>query len=51
MAGEGAFPYFTSMFGIGLIALMIYSSRILKEKISKMEYIGAAILIIGAIIF
>jgi drug/metabolite transporter (DMT)-like permease len=42
--------YFTSMFGLGLIVLMLYSSKILKEKIEKIEYIGAFILIVGTII-
>jgi hypothetical protein len=42
--------YFTSMYGIGLIAMMWYSSKILKEKIDKWEYVGAGILIIGTIL-
>jgi len=42
--------YFTSVFGIGLIALMLYSSRILHEPIQKIEIIGAIILIIGTLI-
>lgn len=41
--------YFTSMYGIGLIAMMWYSNKILKEKIDKWEYLGAGILIIGTI--
>ncbi|MFW9903622.1 MAG: hypothetical protein ACFFFH_04770 [Candidatus Thorarchaeota archaeon] len=40
----------TSMFGMGLIVLMLYSSKILKEDISKIEYIGASILIVGTVI-
>lgn len=46
----GLASHVTSMFGLGLIALMIYSSMILKEDITRIEYIGAGILIIGTII-
>ena len=42
--------YFTSMFGLGLIGLMFYSSKILHEPIEKIEYYGAGILIIGTLI-
>jgi drug/metabolite transporter (DMT)-like permease len=42
--------YMTSMFGLGLIALLIYASRILHEKIQRIEYIGAVVLIIGTLI-
>ncbi len=42
--------YFTSMFGLGLVALMIYSEKILKEPIQRGEYIGATILILGTLL-
>jgi len=42
--------YFTSMFGIGLIALMLYSGLILKEPIHPIQQLGALILIIGTLI-
>lgn len=42
--------YFTSMYGIGLVAMMWYSSKILKEKIDKREYVGAGILILGTVL-
>jgi len=42
--------YFTSMFGIGLIALMLYSGFILKEPIRPLQYLGALILTIGTLI-
>ncbi len=42
--------YFTSMYGIGLVAMMWYSSKILKEKIDKWEYLGAGILIVGTLL-
>src|SRR6056297_2727626 len=41
--------YFTSVIGVGLIALLIYSYYVMKEPISKFEIIGATILIIGTI--
>jgi hypothetical protein len=42
--------YFTSMYGIGLIVMMWYSSKILKEKIDKWEYLGVVILIAGTVL-
>ena len=42
--------YFTSMFGIGLIALMFYSTKILHETINKIEYVGVFLLICGAMV-
>jgi hypothetical protein len=47
MFGEA--PYYTSMFGIGLIALMLYSTKVLKESIKKIEYIGAIVLVTGTL--
>lgn len=41
---------FSSVFGIGVIILMIFSKYILKEKIKKIEYIGAVLIIIGTIV-
>ncbi|MHA1340031.1 MAG: hypothetical protein ACTSRZ_09435 [Promethearchaeota archaeon] len=49
MFSGGNSSYFTSMFGIGLIILMIYSVKILKEPIKKIEYIGAVLLILGTL--
>ncbi|MFX1251395.1 MAG: hypothetical protein ACFFCZ_07280 [Promethearchaeota archaeon] len=49
-ASFGLASHYTSMFGLGLIVLMIYSSKILKEKITRTEYVGAAILITGTLI-
>ncbi|MCF7815333.1 MAG: hypothetical protein K9N09_12220 [Candidatus Cloacimonetes bacterium] len=42
--------YFTSMYGLGLIVMLWYSNKILKERIDKWEYLGAAILIIGTVL-
>ena len=50
MVGKEYASYFTSMFGIGLIALLIYSSKILKEKIKKIQIFGAIVLISGTLL-
>ena len=41
--------YFTSVIGIGLIALLIYSYFVMKEPISKYEIIGAFTVIVGTV--
>ncbi|MFX1430241.1 MAG: EamA family transporter [Promethearchaeota archaeon] len=38
---------FSSVFGLGLILLMLYSRYILHEKITKIELLGAILIIIG----
>ena len=42
--------YYTSMYGLGLIALLVYSSTILHEKLKKNEYVGAVMIVLGTII-
>ncbi len=42
--------YFTSMFGLGLIVLMAFSHKFLKEKVTKEQYAGTVILITGSVI-
>lgn len=42
--------YFTSMFGLGLIVLMLYSANIIKEKIRLVEYWGAFFIILGTFV-
>ena len=44
------YTYFTSMYGVGLVLLLWYSSKYLKESISKRKIVGAIVLIIGTII-
>ncbi len=44
------YTYFTSMYGVGLVLLLWYSYKYLKESITKRKIIGAVILIIGTII-
>lgn len=41
---------FTSMFGIGLVALLFYSRFVLKEEIKPIEYVGALVLITGTVV-
>jgi len=41
--------YFTSMFGLGLIVLLLYSRHVLMEKILPRGYIGAAVMVIGTV--
>ncbi|MGV9174199.1 MAG: hypothetical protein ACOC35_16750 [Promethearchaeia archaeon] len=42
--------YYTSVFGIGLIVTVLYSSRILNEKLQTIEYYGAAVIAIGTLL-
>jgi hypothetical protein len=42
--------YFTSMFGLGLITLMLYSGFVLKEPIGRLHYSGAGVLVVGTLI-
>lgn len=42
--------YYTSMFGIGIIALMLYSGIVLREPIHPLQYAGAVVLILGTLI-
>jgi len=42
--------YFTSMFGLGIIALMLYARFILKEPLHPFQIAGAAILTMGTLI-
>ncbi len=42
--------YFTSMFGLGIIALMLYSGLILKEPTRPLQFAGAAVLAGGTLL-
>ncbi|KQC03360.1 MAG: hypothetical protein APR54_09485, partial [Candidatus Cloacimonas sp. SDB] len=42
--------YFTSMFGIGLIFLIIYADKVMGEEVSAGVYKGSIILLIGTLI-
>jgi drug/metabolite transporter (DMT)-like permease len=41
---------FTSMFGIGLVFLMAYAAAVMKEKITRLETWGAAVIIAGTLV-
>jgi drug/metabolite transporter (DMT)-like permease len=40
---------FSSMFGIGLVFLMVYAGTVLKEKITRREMAGAAAILLGTL--
>ncbi|MCS7011187.1 MAG: hypothetical protein N2049_03480 [Anaerolineales bacterium] len=40
---------FSSVFGIGLVFLMVYASTVLKEQINRREIAGAAAIILGTL--
>ncbi len=41
---------FSSMFGVGLVVLLGYAAFVLKEKITRLELIGAAAILIGTLV-
>jgi drug/metabolite transporter (DMT)-like permease len=41
---------YTSMFGIGLVFLMIYAARVLKEEITRKQVAGSAAIIVGTLV-
>ncbi len=46
----GPSSYYTSMFGAGLIALMLYAGIILKEPLRPLQYGGALVLTLGTLL-
>lgn len=40
---------FSSMFGVGLVFLMIYAAAVLKERINRWEMAGAAAIVLGTL--
>ncbi|MBN2152502.1 MAG: hypothetical protein JW839_13705 [Candidatus Lokiarchaeota archaeon] len=47
----GSYPALvTSMFGVGLVVLMVYSVKVLHEDVSRREATGAAIIISGTLV-
>lgn len=40
---------YTSMFGVGLVALLVYSSQVMKETITRREIVGAASIVLGTL--
>jgi multidrug transporter EmrE-like cation transporter len=43
--------YATGMFGIGIVLLLIYSVMILGERVSALNFAGAAIVVVGTVLF
>ena len=41
---------YTSTFGIGLVALMVYSHFVLHESITKKDWIGTILIVVGTVI-
>lgn len=42
--------YFSSVFGIGIIALVLYARLVLQETITGINYIGMALVVIGTVV-
>jgi len=40
---------FTSMFGMGLVALMLYAALVMKESIGRLEAIGSGLIVAGTL--
>ena len=40
---------FSSMFGVGLVFLMVYAAAVLKERITRREMAGAAAIVLGTL--
>ncbi len=43
--------YYTSMFGFGLIVLMLFSEMVLHEQITKLQHLGAVVIALGTAFF
>lgn len=50
LAGDASAPVFSSMFGVGLVALMLYSHFVLREGVSRPEWVGSAVLVAGTVV-
>ncbi len=46
----GTTALYTSMYGIGLVALLVYSTRVMHEKITSLELAGAGAILVGTLI-
>lgn len=42
--------YYTASFGFGLVVMMFFSELVLRESISKLQHIGAAVIAIGTVL-
>ncbi|MCP4761081.1 MAG: hypothetical protein GY870_04815 [archaeon] len=50
LATGGKNVVYTSVFPIGMVITLLYSNKILKEKINRIQWIGSMIIIIGTVI-
>jgi len=46
---RGNTALYTSMYGMGLVVLLLYSTRVMKERISRFELIGALTICLGTL--
>ena len=46
----GTTAVYTSMYGVGLLVLLLYSAKVLKEPLSRQEWIGALAIFLGTTI-
>jgi drug/metabolite transporter (DMT)-like permease len=45
----GTTSLYTSMYGAGLIALLPYTTRVMKERLSRLELVGAVAILLGTL--
>jgi multidrug transporter EmrE-like cation transporter len=45
----GTTALYTSMYGMGLVALLLYSTLVMKEQISRLELVGATAILFGTL--
>ena len=46
----GNIALYTSMYGMGMIALLLYSTQVMKEEITRLELAGAVVIFLGTLI-
>jgi hypothetical protein len=46
---KGNTALYTSMYGMGLVTLLVYSTRVMKERISRLELTGALTICLGTL--
>lgn len=47
---KGNTALYTSMYGMGMVTLLIYSAKVLKESISRLEMLGALSICLGTLV-
>lgn len=46
----GTTALYTGMYGLGLIVLLVYSTRVMKEEITRLELAGALLILAGSMV-